>query len=118
MVVSVRSSGARRLRFSVGALQLVCMLGLPAVTQPVQAERLPIRVYTSTDGLTHDSVRRIVHDSRGFLWFCTQRGLSRFDGIAFRNYDHEDGLPIHAVNDLLEDRSGRYWVATNGSGVG
>jgi hypothetical protein len=32
-------------------------------------------------------------DSRGFLWFCTNEGLSRFDGYGFTNYSTDQGLP-------------------------
>jgi ligand-binding sensor domain-containing protein len=47
------------------------------------AERLPIKNYTTAEGLGDNWVIRIVKDSRGFLWFCTAAGLSRFDGYAF-----------------------------------
>ena len=45
-----------------------------------RAEQLPIRTYTTADGLPRDRVYKIVPDPRGFLWFCTYDGLSRFDG--------------------------------------
>ena len=78
------------------------------------AERLPIKTYTAADGLAHNNVTRIVKDSRGFLWFCTAGGLSRFDGYTFTNFGTAQGLPHSFVNDLLETRGGEYWVATNG----
>jgi ligand-binding sensor domain-containing protein len=77
------------------------------------AERLPIKTYTTADGLGDSRVLRIVKDSRGFLWFCTAAGLSRFDGYAFTNFGSEQGLPHAPVNDLLETRAGTYWVATD-----
>jgi ligand-binding sensor domain-containing protein len=46
----------------------------------VHAERLPSTFFTPSDGLPHRDIRRILTDSRGFVWFCTRRGLSRFDG--------------------------------------
>ncbi|HEY3136125.1 MAG TPA: two-component regulator propeller domain-containing protein, partial [Blastocatellia bacterium] len=82
-----------------------------------RAERLPIKAYTTADGLAHNRITRIVRDSRGFLWFCTADGLSRFDGARFTNYNVEDGLPSTSINLLLETRGGDYWVATNGGGV-
>jgi ligand-binding sensor domain-containing protein/signal transduction histidine kinase len=78
------------------------------------AEQLPITIFTTADGLAHNAVHRIVKDSRGFLWFCTAEGLSRFDGYAFTNFGTEQGLPHSSVNDLLETRAGEYWVATDG----
>src|SRR5213592_3879054 len=78
------------------------------------AERLPIKAYTTADGLAYNEVNKIVRDSRGFLWFCTADGLSRFDGYTFTNYGTDQGLPHANVTDLLETRSGEYWVATYG----
>ena len=71
-----------------------------------------MRIYTTADGLAHDHVRRIVLDSRGFLWFCTTQGLNRFDGQRFVEYSVRDGLGSASVFDLLETREGDYWVAT------
>lgn len=94
-------------------LLLVLFVVAPRVTF---AERLPVKTYTTADGLGHNNVTRIVRDSRGFLWFCTFEGLSRFDGYTFTTYTVDDGLPSPVVNDLLETREGEYWVAT-GAGL-
>src|SRR2546427_8756227 len=91
------------------ALALVLLGSLPS-----HPERLPIKNYTTADGLAHNNVNKIVRDSRGFLWFCTEEGLSRFDGYSFTNFGMEQGLPHPSVNDLLETRGGDYWVATGG----
>ena len=94
-------------------LPAVALLFL-ACSDPLHAERLPIKSYTTADGLAHNSVNRIVRDSRGFMWFATEEGLSRFDGYAFTNYGVEHGLPHANVTDLLETKSGELWVATFG----
>jgi PAS domain S-box-containing protein len=85
----------------------------------VLAEQLPVKPYTIAEGLAHDEINRIIRDSRGFLWFCTSDGLSRFDGYSFTNYGVKDGLHQQYITDLLESkRDGVYWVATQGGGVG
>jgi ligand-binding sensor domain-containing protein/two-component sensor histidine kinase len=89
---------------------LTILLFLPAFAR---AERLPTRIFTTADGLANNVVLKIVSDSRGFLWFCTREGLSRFDGVAFVTYGVEDGLPSATVRDLIESRDGRYWIATS-----
>src|SRR6266576_2360870 len=94
-------------------LPLAFLLSTPTIF----AQQLPVRTYTTADGLPRDLVLRIVRDSHGFLWFCTGDGLSRFNGYEFTNYGAEQGLPHPVINDLLETRSGVYWVATNGGGV-
>ncbi|MBV9304006.1 MAG: hypothetical protein JOY62_11250 [Acidobacteriaceae bacterium] len=82
----------------------------------LESARLPVRAYTTADGLASNRINRIVRDSRGFLWFCTRAGLSRFDGYQFTNFGAAQGLPV-PVYDLLETRSGEYWIATAG-GIG
>ena len=84
------------------------------LVSPLFAEKLPIQAYTTADGLANNHINRIRSDSRGFLWICTDEGLSRFDGHSFTNYTVRDGLPHPWVNDLLETRDGAYWVATDG----
>jgi ligand-binding sensor domain-containing protein len=90
-------------------------LGLPLLVlwafQAARAERLPIKIYTTADGLPNNNINKIVRDSRGFLWFCTAEGLSLFDG---HNFGVDDGLPNANVNDILETADGEYWVATEG----
>lgn len=80
----------------------------------VTGSQLPVKIYTTADGLAANRINKIVQDSRGYLWFCTQEGLSRFDGYSFTNYGPQQGLPAQGINDLLETRTGEYWLATNG----
>ena len=88
-------------------LLLVCLL-------TAKAEMLPIKTYTSADGLIYDGVYRIYQDSRGFVWFATPVGISRFDGYRFTNYGMEDGLTYTLIRDFVEDDNGVYWLGTNG----
>ncbi len=90
---------------------------LACVPLAAAAEAPPLRIYTTADGLVQNNVIRTARDSRGYLWFCTRDGLSRFDGKLFRNYGMADGLPHPTVTFLLETRTGAYWAATNGGGV-
>ncbi|MEZ5426659.1 MAG: two-component regulator propeller domain-containing protein [Pyrinomonadaceae bacterium] len=79
---------------------------------PAPAERLPVKTYTVADGLLRDVVYRIKQDSRGFLWFCTAEGISRFDGVGMMNLTVRDGLPDRFVHDFLETRDGTIYIAT------
>ena len=49
-----------------------------------RAERLPIQSYGPAEGLPSTFVQHVMHDSRGFVWFSTRDGISRFDfNLAF-----------------------------------
>ena len=76
------------------------------------AEHLPVKSFTTADGLAGNRVHAILRDSRGFLWFGTNEGLSRFDGYQFTNYRVEEGMPRQSVIDMLESKDGEIWVAT------
>lgn len=86
---------------------------LLAAPIPARAQHLPIRTYTTAEGLPDDRVRRILSDSRGFLWFCTAHALSRFDGSSFHSYGAEQGLTLDDVNNVLEMREDTYMLATS-----
>src|SRR6266498_777847 len=93
---------------------VIILMVLAGSVGEVCGQRLPLRAYSSADGLAGDHVTALLPDSRGFLWIGTTTGLSRFDGREFRNFGVGDGLPHPAVNALLEDRDGVIWVGTRG----
>src|SRR5215831_21319477 len=97
-------------------LGVLLLASLPAVfsleSPEVQAEQLPIKTYTTADGLADDRINRIIQDSHGLLWFCTAEGLSHFDGYKFTNYTKANGMPSDFVTDLVETRDGTYLVGT------
>src|ERR1700730_13563907 len=81
------------------------------------AQRPSFHHYDTTDGLAHNRVNTTYQDSKGYLWFGTWEGLSRFDGDRFLNYGTRDGLPNPLVNAITEDHQGRLWVGTWGGGL-
>lgn len=76
------------------------------------AEQLPLRKFTTADGLPSNAIICVRRDLYGFMWFCTTEGLSRFDGYTFVNYGMDQGLPDRFVTDITETPGGEYWVAT------
>jgi PAS domain S-box-containing protein len=66
------------------------------------------------DGLINSSVRAILRDSQGVMWFGTSGGVSRYDGEQFTNYTTQDGLVHRETWAILEDRSGNLWFGTRG----
>ncbi len=82
-----------------------------SVVWRLQAERLPLHVYTPADGLTAEGeFGQMMQDSRRFLWFVTLDGVTRFDGQSSRSYGAKDGLL--GVQQMIQAATGDYWVAT------
>ncbi len=76
------------------------------------AEQLPLKHYTTADGLASSAVTSISRDSRGFLWFTTRDGLSRFDGREFVNFRINDQPSGVIIWNFLETRDGSFWIST------
>jgi ligand-binding sensor domain-containing protein/serine phosphatase RsbU (regulator of sigma subunit) len=84
---------------------------------PGRAQQYNIKSFTTKNGLANSIVNHIFLDSKGYLWFATQGGVSRFDGKNFVNYTSKQGLPGNDITYITEDGSGNIWFATYGYGV-
>ena len=72
-------------------------------------------------GFDQRSILCIFQDSRGFLWFGSRNGLSRYDGYSFLIFRHDpenpQSLSHNHVTSIVEDRNGDLWIGTNGGGL-
>lgn len=53
--------------------------------------------YGVDEGLPSSQVYDIYQDKQGYIWFATDKGLSRYNGYEFENFDINDGLPGNVV---------------------
>jgi len=67
---------------------------------------------TAKDGLAGNIVYSMAEDSRGTLWFGTNKGLSRWDGKGFRNLGTAQGLLDHNVYAVAVAPDGDVWAGT------
>ncbi len=54
-------------------------------------------------------IYQVKQDSKGYIWFATGNGVSRFDEYEFKNFSLKDGLPDNTVFEIFEDARGRIW---------
>jgi diguanylate cyclase (GGDEF)-like protein len=73
---------------------------------------------TDRNGLPQDSINALTQTTDGYLWFGTEEGLARFDGIRITVYDtqHFPGLKDNFIYALTPGRDGSLWIGTR-SGV-
>jgi ligand-binding sensor domain-containing protein len=71
-----------------------------------------LRHYGVEDGLPSSEVYDVIQDSKGYMWFATDRGVCRFDGNEFVSFTRENGLPDNTVFKLFEDYKKRLWFVT------
>ena len=74
------------------------------------AQEYSYKRYTVDDGLPTNAVYGGMQDSRGYIWFYTEKGIARFDGYEFKTYTVQDGLPTNDIFYLTEDSHSRLWL--------
>ncbi len=67
--------------------------------------------------MASSTVTCIFQDSRGYLWFGTQQGISRFDGREFKNYYMGEEFSNDYAWNIYEAPNGDLWFATVLGGV-
>ena len=88
-----------------GILFLFCLI----TGGTVISQQLYYKQFSTKDGLAGSTVYHSLQDRNGFMWFATNRGVSRFDGKTFRNYTTEDGLPGNDIIKLYLDKHNNVW---------
>ncbi len=109
-----------------GAVALVAFCACVCAPQPAAAlspERALTQythdVWLPDDGLPQVSVQALVQTQDGYLWFATQEGLVRFDGVRFVVFDktNTSALAGNHIDALAEGRDGTLWIGTSGSSL-
>lgn len=66
--------------------------------------------YNVEDGLPSNEIYDIFEDSKGYIWFATDNGVSKYDGEAFNNLSKKEGLPDDVIFFFHEDLKHRIWL--------
>jgi signal transduction histidine kinase len=84
---------------------------------PLFAQHVVLKTYTRSSGIASDYVLCMYQDREGFIWFGTDRGVSRYDGHAFVTFTTDDGLGSNFVRTIFQDAAGMLWFGTFDGGV-
>ena len=99
------------------ALAILCAMMLAISTLNAQQPNLTFSHYSIKNGLPHNNVNAIIQDYKGFMWFGTENGLTRYDGYSSVVYQHHPGVENsvsgNTVYSLLEDHSRNIWICTS-----
>ncbi len=76
-------------------------------------------IWQSEQGLPVSVVASVLQTSSGYLWFGTEEGLVRFDGIHFKVFDRTNTkeITVQSVVALCEDHQKNLWIGTYGGGL-
>ncbi len=96
----------------IGAAARPCV-GLEPATPLARLNR---QAWTMESGLPQNTVPVLLQSIDGYLWVGTEQGLARFDGTAFRLFDHTSmpEFPDAEIRCLLDDtKHGGLWIGTS-----
>ncbi len=99
---------------------LLAIIFIQAITHRVFCQRPNLRFeHIDTEhGLPHSSIICILQDRKGFMWFGTRDGLSKYDGYQFTTYRNIRGdstsISNNMITDIVEDTHGYLWIGTWG----
>lgn len=78
-------------------------------------------IFALPGGAMANQVQQVIQDPTGFLWFATKGGLIKYDGRAFKTFQHQPdnpySLPSNFVECLFFDSQGNFWIGTYGKGI-
>lgn len=94
-------------------LLLFCLMFLAV---QLHAQKLNFEYLTVKEGLPQNTVRSIVKDKYGFMWFGTWNGLCRYDGYTFKVYRTIPGdttsIANSRIHHIYKDSYGALWVTS------
>lgn len=86
----------------------LCIVWLSAAQPRGRVEHISIN-----NGLVQGEVNNILQDRKGFIWFSTWSGLSKYDGYTFKNYkaSAQPGYPLtnNRITFFAESGYGDIW---------
>lgn len=120
----LRPSGARSMRVPLlRALTLLAALSVAGQANALDPDRAltqyAISTWKTADGLPQNTVAAMAQTSEGHVWFATEEGIARFNGVQFTTFGAETmpALPRMNAQALCASRSGALWIGTYGSGL-
>ena len=73
------------------------------------------------DGLSDNRASCVFQDSKGLLWFGTQKGLNQYNAYSFKNYLSmqldSNTLSGNDITAITEDGNNNIWVGTFNNGI-
>jgi len=107
---------------SVGDNNIPDVQKLPIVKPPDPLESgLHFEHISMEQGLSQSVVMCVLKDQAGFMWFCTQDGLNRYDGNSFKVFKNDpedpDSISDNFVTSIYEDEDGVLWLGTGTGGL-
>ncbi len=114
----MRGPAERRVSWGRCLLIAFALSGLlrPAVAldRQVSLSRFAHQTWRTENGLPQNTVHAVLQTRDGYMWFATEGGVVRFDGVRFEVYDRQNTpeLKSNNIRALAEGADGSLWIAS------
>ncbi|RMD96848.1 MAG: hybrid sensor histidine kinase/response regulator, partial [Calditrichaeota bacterium] len=82
------------------------------------AQKMQIINYTVADGLPQSQVHAVLQDQQGYIWFGTDGGACKYDGVHYEIFNRENGfVESNLIYSMLQDHRGIFWLGTLDGGL-
>lgn len=102
-------------------IQLILFTAIPLHWVYAKGNTFVFEHYSQENGLSNNQVQCVFQDRRGFMWFGTSKGLSRFDGYRFRVFENdpedESTLRGNLVRCIFQNSKGDLFIGTENGGL-
>jgi ligand-binding sensor domain-containing protein len=80
-----------------------------------KAQAQTITNYTTNEGLPDNDVTCLVHDGNGIMWFGTQQGVAKYDGVTWtiHNTSTNSMIPQNAITAIAIGNDQDIWIGTD-----
>ena len=92
------------------------LLALLLACPGVFAQQYAFQYFGVEQGLTNLAIKTLFQDRTGFIWVVTEHGVLRYEGVRFREFTPEQGLPPSVTASIGEAPDGSVLVG-NQSGL-
>ncbi len=83
------------------------------ITNGLYGQERVFKFFSIKDGLPSNNIFKIRFDKKGFLWIAHDKGISRFDGNTFKNYNNPR-QKSNVYTDLHIGPDGKVWMTNLG----
>src|ERR1700733_1997654 len=84
------------------------------ITASLKAHPQSMRTLSTRDGLPQSFVSGIVQDDSSFIWIATRNGLTRYDGLQYKLFQHRQGdtgsIASNIIIWLEKDIYNKIWI--------
>jgi signal transduction histidine kinase/ligand-binding sensor domain-containing protein len=97
--------------------KLLFLILLLESTTLLNGQLLPVKQYSTGNGLNSNVVTDVLQDERGILWISTNNGLNWYDGTRFYHPELKGKAGQVNINRMRKDSKGTIWIATYYNGL-